>query len=128
MAQIPILQGIFTDAGADFRTSLPMNLMAVPKTTGISAGYLRTSEGMIEIRRFDLLRRVGSRRHQLERRLLPRDRRVAHLGQRRRLDRPPRPSRRRRAPRGDRQQLRPAGDRVGRQSSTTGRSTAGRAS
>lgn len=48
MAQIPILQGIFTDAGADFRTSLPMNLMAVPKTTGISAGYLRTSEGMIE--------------------------------------------------------------------------------
>ncbi len=46
--QIPILSGIFTDNGADFRTSYPRNMMAVPKTTGISQGYLRTTEGMIE--------------------------------------------------------------------------------
>lgn len=46
--QLPILHGTYTDAGADFRTSYPMNLMPVPKSTGISQGYLRTAEGMVE--------------------------------------------------------------------------------
>jgi hypothetical protein len=46
--QIPIMNGIFTDAGADFRTSYPLNLIPVPKDTGLSKGYLRTAEGMIE--------------------------------------------------------------------------------
>lgn len=46
--QLPILHGCYTDAGADFRTSYPLNLMPVPKSTGISQGYLRTAEGMVE--------------------------------------------------------------------------------
>ncbi len=46
--QIPILSGIFTDTGADFRTSYPVNMIPVPKETGISSGYLRTAEGMVE--------------------------------------------------------------------------------
>ena len=46
--QIPILNGSTTDIAADFRTSLPLNLMPVAKETGISKGYLRTAEGMAE--------------------------------------------------------------------------------
>ena len=46
--QISILNGIFTDAQADFRTSYPLNLIPVPKDTGISKGYLKTAEGMVE--------------------------------------------------------------------------------
>lgn len=45
---IPILNGIFTDAGAEFRTAYPKNLIPVPTETGISKGYLRTADGMIE--------------------------------------------------------------------------------
>lgn len=44
--QIPILSGIYSDATADFRTSYPVNVMAVPKDTGIAKGYLRTSDGL----------------------------------------------------------------------------------
>jgi hypothetical protein len=46
--QIPLLNGITTDAGADFRTSYPLNLIPVPKQNGVSNGYLRTADGMIE--------------------------------------------------------------------------------
>lgn len=46
--QIPLLGGVTTDAAADFRSSLPLNLVPVPKDTGISKGYLRTSDGMVE--------------------------------------------------------------------------------
>lgn len=46
--QIPILNGVYTDAGADFRSSYPLNLIPVPKDTGVSKGYLRTADGMIE--------------------------------------------------------------------------------
>ena len=46
--QIPILSGIFTDSAADFRTSYPVNMVPVPKTTGISAGYLRPAEGAVQ--------------------------------------------------------------------------------
>jgi hypothetical protein len=45
---IPLLAGITTDAAADFRSSYPLNLVPVPKETGVSKGYLRTSDGMIE--------------------------------------------------------------------------------
>lgn len=48
MAQIPILSGITTDSAAEFRTSYPLNLVPVPKEQGISKGYLRTADGMIE--------------------------------------------------------------------------------
>jgi hypothetical protein len=46
--QIGVLQGTYSDAGADFRSSYPLNLVPVTKETGISKGYLRTAEGMIE--------------------------------------------------------------------------------
>ena len=45
--QIPILNGIFTDEAADFRTSYPRNLIPVPKQEGISAGYLRPEAGAL---------------------------------------------------------------------------------
>jgi hypothetical protein len=47
MVQIPILNGIFTDNGPDFRTSYPVNLVPVPKTNGISKGFLRPSDGIV---------------------------------------------------------------------------------
>lgn len=46
--QIPILSGIYADAAPDFRTSYPRNLVPVPQQTGISAGYLRPADGVVE--------------------------------------------------------------------------------
>ncbi|MBC6804503.1 hypothetical protein CKJ98_12860, partial [Acinetobacter baumannii] len=46
--QIPILSGIFTDNNSDFRTSYPRNLIPVPKENGLSNGYLRPAEGIIQ--------------------------------------------------------------------------------
>lgn len=46
--QIPILNGIYTDANGDFRTSYPRNLIPVPKKQGISQGYLRPADGISE--------------------------------------------------------------------------------
>lgn len=48
MTQLSILNGTLTDSGADFRCSYPLNLVPVPSDTGISKGYLRTVDGMIE--------------------------------------------------------------------------------
>jgi hypothetical protein len=45
--QIPILSGIFTDNGPDFRTSYPVNLVPTPKASGISSGYLRPGDGIV---------------------------------------------------------------------------------
>ena len=45
--QIPILNGIFTDNGPDFRTSYPVNLVPTPKSNGISEGFLRPADGII---------------------------------------------------------------------------------
>ena len=47
MTQIPILNGIYTDNGPDFRTSYPVNMLPVPKTNGISEGYLRPGDGIV---------------------------------------------------------------------------------
>lgn len=44
--QIPILNGIYADTNADFRTSYPVNMIPVPKPQGISAGYLRPADGI----------------------------------------------------------------------------------
>lgn len=44
--QISILSGIYADSSADFRTSLPRNLVPVPKKNGISDGYLRPADGV----------------------------------------------------------------------------------
>lgn len=46
--QIPILNGIYTDEASDFRTSYPRNMVPVPKSQGISAGYLRPAEGIVD--------------------------------------------------------------------------------
>lgn len=46
--QIPILNGIFTDGSPNFRTSYPVNLIPVPKATGISQGYLRPADGIVK--------------------------------------------------------------------------------
>lgn len=45
--QIPILNGIYTDSAPDFRTSYPRNLVPVPKSQGISEGYLRPADGIV---------------------------------------------------------------------------------
>lgn len=44
--RFPILSGIYTDSDFDFRTALPVNMEPILKVTGISEGYLRTSEGI----------------------------------------------------------------------------------
>lgn len=44
--QIPIVNGIYTDVTADYRTSYPLNLVPVPKQNGISEGYLRKADGI----------------------------------------------------------------------------------
>lgn len=49
MAAIPILNGIYADNNGDFRTSYPRNLMPVPKKQGISQGYLRPADGIVEL-------------------------------------------------------------------------------
>jgi hypothetical protein len=46
MSQVPILNGIYADANADFRTAYPRNLIPVPKDQGISKGYLRPADGI----------------------------------------------------------------------------------
>lgn len=46
---ISILNGIYADQAADFRTSYPRNLLPVPKQTGISEGFLRPADGAIKL-------------------------------------------------------------------------------
>jgi hypothetical protein len=48
--QVPLLNGTYTDVGAEFRTSYPRNLVPVIKDTGISKLFLRSAEGLT---RFD---------------------------------------------------------------------------
>lgn len=45
--QIQILNGIYTDNGPDMRTSYPVNMVPVPKQSGISAGFLRPGDGIV---------------------------------------------------------------------------------
>lgn len=46
--QIPILRGIYTDANADFRIAYPRNYVPVPLDSGISQGYLRPGDGVVQ--------------------------------------------------------------------------------
>jgi hypothetical protein len=48
MVQIPILSGIFTDGVADVRQSFPVNMMPVGLVSGVSNGYLRPADGLVE--------------------------------------------------------------------------------
>jgi hypothetical protein len=45
--QIPVLSGIVTDSDAEFRNAYPVNLIPVPKETGISNGFLRPADGIL---------------------------------------------------------------------------------
>ena len=45
--QIPILNGIYTDNTPELRTSYPVNLVPVPKQSGISNGFLRQGDGIV---------------------------------------------------------------------------------
>lgn len=45
--QIPILNGIYADEAADYRTSYPRNMIPVPKPQGVSQGYLRPADGIL---------------------------------------------------------------------------------
>lgn len=47
--QLPILSGIYTDSAPDFRVSYPVNMVPVANQTGISDGYLRPADGMLQI-------------------------------------------------------------------------------
>ena len=47
--QIPVLNGVFTDNAGDFRTSYPVNMVPVPNEQGISNGYLRPAEGLVQL-------------------------------------------------------------------------------
>lgn len=57
--QIPIIQGIYTDESSDFRTSYPRNMIPVPKSNGISSGYLRPADGIEELTATNGLDRGG---------------------------------------------------------------------
>lgn len=45
--QIPILNGIYVDSNAEFRTSYPRNYIPVPKKQGISNGYMKPADGIV---------------------------------------------------------------------------------
>ena len=47
MAAIPILAGIYANTSPDFRTAYPVNMVPVPKATGISEAYLRPADGIV---------------------------------------------------------------------------------
>lgn len=49
MTQIPILSGIYTDTAPEYRTSYPVNMVPIPKATGIANGYLRPADGIVPI-------------------------------------------------------------------------------
>ena len=45
--QIPILNGIYTDDSPGLRTSYPINMIPVPKKSGVSNGFLRPADGLV---------------------------------------------------------------------------------
>jgi len=45
--QLAILNGIYSDNGPDLRTSYPVNMVPVPKKSGLSNGYLRPADGLV---------------------------------------------------------------------------------
>jgi hypothetical protein len=47
MPQIPLIQGIYTDNTPDLRSSYPVNLVPVPRESGISSGFLRPADGLV---------------------------------------------------------------------------------
>lgn len=46
--QIPLISGIYTDNGPDIRVSYPVNMVPVAESSGISDGYLRPADGIVQ--------------------------------------------------------------------------------
>jgi hypothetical protein len=46
--QIPIASGIYTDTSPAIRTSYPVNMVPVPVDSGISEGFLRPGDGIVQ--------------------------------------------------------------------------------
>lgn len=51
MASIPIVSGIYSDNGPDVRVAYPVNMMPVPKQSGVSDSYLRPADGIVSYAR-----------------------------------------------------------------------------
>jgi len=49
MPAIPIVAGIYSDLGPDIRTGYPVNMMPVPKGSGVSQEYLRPADGIVAL-------------------------------------------------------------------------------
>jgi hypothetical protein len=49
MVQIPILSGIYADTSPALRVALPLNMMVVPASSGISDGFLRPGDGIAQL-------------------------------------------------------------------------------
>lgn len=45
--QIPILNGIYAGSAPELRTSYPVNMVPVPKQSGVSNGFLRPADGLV---------------------------------------------------------------------------------
>ena len=46
--QIQILNGIYADSSPELRTAYPVNMTPVPLQSGISNGFLRPSDGIVQ--------------------------------------------------------------------------------
>ena len=46
--QIPIVKGIYANSDSDFRIAYPRNLVPIPAAQGISQGYLRPADGVVQ--------------------------------------------------------------------------------
>lgn len=46
--QVSVISGISADETGDFRTAMPRNLIPVPKQNGVSNGYLRPADGIVQ--------------------------------------------------------------------------------
>lgn len=47
--QLSVLSGVYANEASDFRTLYPRNLIPVPKEQGISHGYLRPADGIVQL-------------------------------------------------------------------------------
>lgn len=48
MTQVPILKGVYTNNAGDFRQAYPRNMVPIAMEQGISTGYLRPGDGLVE--------------------------------------------------------------------------------
>lgn len=49
MVKVPILSGIYATTLPELRTSYPVNMVPVPKASGINDGFLRPADGIVEV-------------------------------------------------------------------------------